>query len=101
MEASVVSAQITGRKAFAADLAESKALPNIPKLEKLWYEMQREMTETGKTTRFKTGVPFPDLSMRCFLLITSIFLPSIIFSVFEPCGMRVAEHIFKAREKEF
>jgi biopolymer transport protein ExbB len=56
MEASVVSAQIAGRKAFAADLAESKALPNIPKLEQLWFEMQREMTETGKTTRFKTTV---------------------------------------------
>ena len=56
MEASVVSAQIIGRKAFAADLAESKALPNIPKLEKLWFEMQREMTETGKTTRFNTTV---------------------------------------------
>ncbi len=56
MENSVVSAQIQGRTAFAADLAESKALPNIPKLEKLWFELQREMTETGKTTRFKTTV---------------------------------------------
>lgn len=56
VENSVVSAQISGRKAFAADLAESKALPNIEKLEKLWFELQREMTETGKTTRFKTIV---------------------------------------------
>ena len=56
METSVVSAQIHGRKAFAADLAESKSLPNIPKLEKLWYELQREMTETGKTTQFKATV---------------------------------------------
>ncbi len=53
---SVVSAQIQGREAFAANLAESKALPNIPKLEKLWYELQREMTETGKTTQFKATV---------------------------------------------
>lgn len=53
---SVVSAQVSGREAFAADLAESKALPNIPKLEKLWYELQREMTETGKTTQFKATV---------------------------------------------
>ena len=56
VENSVVSAQISGRKAFAADLAESKALPNIPKLERLWFELQREMTETGKTTKFKTTV---------------------------------------------
>ncbi len=56
MENSVVSAQIKGREDFAADLAESKSLPNIAKLERLWFEMQREMTETGKTTRFKTTV---------------------------------------------
>ncbi len=56
IENSVVSAQIRGRKAFAANLAESKSLPNIPKLERLWYELQREMTETGKTTQFKTTV---------------------------------------------
>jgi biopolymer transport protein ExbB len=56
MQNSVVSAQIIGREKFAANLAESKALPNIPKLERLWYEMQREMTETGKTTQFKTTV---------------------------------------------
>ena len=60
VEASVVSAQIKGRKAFAADLAESKSLPNIPKLERLWFELQREMTETGKTTQFKTVVVKPD-----------------------------------------
>ncbi|MCJ8275647.1 MAG: MotA/TolQ/ExbB proton channel family protein [Bdellovibrionales bacterium] len=60
VEASVVSAQIKGRKAFAADLAESKSLPNIPKLEKLWYELQREMTETGKTTQFSATVVKPD-----------------------------------------
>ncbi len=56
IENSVVSAQIRGRKAFAANLAESKSLPNIPKLERLWYELQREMTETGKTTQFKATV---------------------------------------------
>ncbi len=56
VENSVVSAQIQGREAFAAKLAESKSLPGIPQLEKLWFELQREMTETGKTTRFKTTV---------------------------------------------
>lgn len=59
-ENSVVSAQITGRKAFAADLGESKKLPDIPKLEKLWFEMQREMTQTGKTTQFTATVVKPD-----------------------------------------
>lgn len=58
-ENSVISAQIHGRKAFVADLAESKALPDIPKLEKLWYELQREATESGKTTKFKATVIKP------------------------------------------
>ncbi len=55
-ENSVVSAQIPGRKAFASELAESKKLPDIDRLEKLWFELQREMTETGKTTQFTTTV---------------------------------------------
>ena len=60
VENSVVSAQIKGRKAFAADLGESKSLPDIPKLERLWFELQREMTETGKVTQFTTTVVRPD-----------------------------------------
>ena len=59
-ENSVVSAQIPNRKEFASSLAESKRLPNIAKLEQLWYELQREMTETGKVTKFKTTVVKPD-----------------------------------------
>ena len=55
-ENSVISAQIPGRTAFATELAESKVLPNIPKLQKLWYELQREMTEMGKVTKFKSTV---------------------------------------------
>jgi len=55
-ENSVISSQIPGRNAFASELAESKVLPNIPKLQKLWFELQREMTEMGKVTQFKTTV---------------------------------------------
>ena len=55
-ENSVVSAQIPGRKTFVSELAESKKLPDIDRLEKLWFELQREMTETGKTTKFTTTV---------------------------------------------
>lgn len=59
-ENSVVSAQIPNRVEFASSLAESKRLPNITKLEQLWFELQREMTETGKVTKFKTTVVKPD-----------------------------------------
>ncbi len=56
VENSVVSAQIQGREKFAQKMASTKSLPGIPELEKLWYELQRQMTETGKTTTFKTTV---------------------------------------------
>lgn len=63
---SLVSAQIPGREAFLGELAQSKALPTINELERLWYEIQREITETGKVQEFTTtvldtdGVPQPD-----------------------------------------
>src|SRR5690606_40820985 len=37
-------------------LSESKALASIEDLERLWFEMQREMTESGRITRFSTKV---------------------------------------------
>ena len=56
LENSLVSAQLPGRKDFLGKLAESQSLPNIPQLEKLWFELQNEMTQTGKTLRFKAHV---------------------------------------------
>ena len=60
LEQSVISAQIPGRKELAANLAERKVLPTIPELEKLWFEMQREMTESGKTVTFEQDVVLSD-----------------------------------------
>src|SRR5690606_16684974 len=37
-------------------LSESKALASIEDLERLWFEMQREMTESGRVTKFSTKV---------------------------------------------
>ena len=59
LDGSVVSAQIQGRKKFVSRLAESQSLPALSDLERLWFELQREMTETGKVTRFKTTVVKP------------------------------------------
>lgn len=42
------------------ELAETKKLPGIDELNKLWYEMQREMTESGKIVQFKASVVKPD-----------------------------------------
>lgn len=57
---SLISAQYPKRDVFVNELAQSKALPSIDKLEKLWFEMQREMTETGRNVRFKTQIVEPD-----------------------------------------
>jgi biopolymer transport protein ExbB len=51
---SMISAQFPERDAFIAQLAQSKALPSIAELERFWFELQREMTESGKVVRFKT-----------------------------------------------
>ncbi|MFP8876338.1 MAG: MotA/TolQ/ExbB proton channel family protein [Myxococcota bacterium] len=45
-----------GRGEFLLELGKSKELPSIAKLERLWYELQREMTEQGKVVRFNAPV---------------------------------------------
>lgn len=57
---SLISAQYPGRTAFATKLAQAKTLPSITDLERFWFELQREMTETGKVISFKTKVVAPD-----------------------------------------
>lgn len=49
-----------GREAFLEDLGRSKELPSIEKLEGLWYELQREMTEGGRVVRYTAPVINPD-----------------------------------------
>lgn len=57
---SVVSAEIPGRSIFMDDLAQkmgsTSQLASIEDIEKVWYELQREMTEQGKVSRFNTQV---------------------------------------------
>jgi biopolymer transport protein ExbB len=57
---SIISAQIPGRSKFMSNIAERKELPTIKELEGLWFEVQREMTESGKVTKFKSDVVLPD-----------------------------------------
>jgi biopolymer transport protein ExbB len=51
-EQSVISAQYPDREEFLRTLASAKALPSISELERLWYEMQREMTATGRVVKY-------------------------------------------------
>ncbi len=53
---SLLSAQYPGRDEFFADLGKAKELPSIEKLERLWFEIQREMTESGQVVRFRTTI---------------------------------------------
>ncbi len=56
MEQSIISAQFPEREEFLRSLASAKTLPSIAELERLWFEMQREMTATGDVQRFEHPV---------------------------------------------
>lgn len=57
---SIVSAQIPGRTEFLDDLISKMSsdtkLPSIEDIERLWYEQQREMVESGRVVKFKRTV---------------------------------------------
>ena len=57
---SLISSQYPGRDEFFYELAKAKELPSIEKLERLWYEMQHEMTESGRVVRFDTPIAVAD-----------------------------------------
>ncbi len=53
---SMVSAQFEGRSEFFADLAEARELPTVGELRQMWYEMVREITESGKVVKFESDL---------------------------------------------
>jgi len=59
-ESSIISAQFPDREQFLTDLAvkmgTSSELASIGEMEQLWFEIQREMTESGNVARFTTEV---------------------------------------------
>lgn len=63
-EQSLISAQFTGRDAFLTDLANQLAsdsqLPSIEDLERMWFYLQQEMTESGRIVKFNTNVAAAD-----------------------------------------
>jgi biopolymer transport protein ExbB len=60
MEQSIISAQYPDREEFLRSLASAKTLPSITELERLWFEMQREMTATGDVQKYEHQVVQPD-----------------------------------------
>ncbi len=56
IEESMTSAEIDGRIDFLTQLASQSKLPNIQELRQLWVEVQREIIEEGKISRFTTSI---------------------------------------------
>jgi biopolymer transport protein ExbB len=59
-EASVTQVQFPERTdfllEFAKKMGQSNRLASLEEIERLWFELQREMTETGKVSTFNTSV---------------------------------------------
>jgi biopolymer transport protein ExbB len=59
-EASVTNVQFPDRNDFllnfAKKMGQSNRMPSMEEIERVWFELQREMTETGKVTTFTTNV---------------------------------------------
>jgi biopolymer transport protein ExbB len=53
---SLTSSQLGPRKELLDRLGRSKELPSTEDLEKLWYELQQEMTEQGQVVRYRASV---------------------------------------------
>jgi len=53
---SIITAQYPDREEFVTKLAQSKEMPSMQSLERFWFELQREMTETGTVSKFKSKV---------------------------------------------
>ncbi len=56
IEESMTSAELDSRIPFLTTLASQSKMPNIQELRQLWVEMQREIIEEGKISRFTTNI---------------------------------------------
>ncbi|MEJ0040325.1 MAG: MotA/TolQ/ExbB proton channel family protein [Gammaproteobacteria bacterium] len=56
---SIVTAQDPTRETFILALAQSRTLPSIQDLERFWFELQREMTESGRVVKFNANIVTP------------------------------------------
>lgn len=63
-ETSIISVQYPERDAFLAELVEKMSstsrLASMADIERLWFELQREMTESGKVVTFPTQIVAAD-----------------------------------------
>ena len=64
LDGSLVSAQYPGRGVFLARLAESRDLPSLDDLRKLWFLMQQEMVAQGQVAKFAATITHEDGSQE-------------------------------------
>ena len=64
LDDSLVSAQYPGRGVFLARLAESRDLPSLDDLRKLWFLMQQELVAQGQVTKFPATITHEDGSQE-------------------------------------
>ncbi len=57
---SMIGVSYPDREQFLLKIAGTKALPSIKELERLWFEMTREMTESGRVVKLTAKVALPD-----------------------------------------
>jgi biopolymer transport protein ExbB len=60
LDGSLVSAQYPGRGVTLARMAESRDLPSLDDLHKLWFLMQQEIVEEGKVAKFPATITRED-----------------------------------------
>ena len=64
LEFSITSAQYPGREVFLQELIDkmsgSDKLPSIEEIERVWYELNREMVESGQVASFQAEVARPN-----------------------------------------
>lgn len=64
LEFSITSAEFPNREEFLTGLIEkmsnSDRLPSVEEIERVWFELQREMIESGKVVAFDAEVAKPD-----------------------------------------
>ncbi|RLA21623.1 MAG: hypothetical protein DRQ56_00165 [Gammaproteobacteria bacterium] len=59
LQTSLISSEYPGRLEALDQIANRKDLPTIEQLESLWFTLQQEMTESGKSVKFQAEVMSP------------------------------------------
>jgi len=94
IEASITTAQFgRDRVEFLEELGQSKELPSISELERLWAEMVHEMVEQGKIVTFEAEVYTPAGIVKRDVTRTGVF--SVIsdgqYLLWDPNGQQLQE----------